>query len=126
MPLAGLDQVGRRTTAFAGIANESTRRSNHETIFGHLRSWWGVGRNGTLLDAATVLGVLTNECQPCSRSNGLTLTSLEDGSKQQAVVECLKSMRGLKQLRSGNYPIMAVSKNPREISSSPVGPYGMI
>ena len=51
------------------------------------------------------------ECKPCSRRNGLTLASLEARSNQQAVVECLESMKGLKQLRSGSYPIMAVSKN---------------
>jgi hypothetical protein len=97
--------------AFSGTGDESARRSRHETLFGHLRSWWGVGRNGLLWDAAKVFDVLTNECQAGSRSNGLRLTALENRSNQQAVVQCLKNIRGLKQLRSGQYPIMAVSKN---------------
>lgn len=98
-------------TAFAGTTDECTRRSSHETVYEHLRRWWGVGRNGTLWDAATIFGVLTNQGQPCSRSAGLTLPSLEDRASQKAVIECLESMKWLKQLRSGRYPIMAVSKN---------------
>jgi hypothetical protein len=98
-------------TAFTGTASESTRRSSHGILFGHLRSWWGLGRNGTLWDASTAFDVQINECEPCFRRNGLTLTSLEDKSNQQAVVECLENMRGVKQLRSGSYPIMALSKN---------------
>src|SRR5207253_1492757 len=105
-----LDLYRHAAIAFGGSADEFTRRARHETIFQHLRRWWGVGRNGRLWDAATAFDVLKNECQQASRTNGLTLTLLENRSNQQAVVECLESMRGLKKLRSGNYPIMAVSK----------------
>lgn len=98
-------------TAFASTADESTKRSRHETVFGHLRSWWGVGRNGTLWNAATAFDVLTNRCQACSRGNGLDLTTLGDRPSQQDVLACLSAMRGLKRLSSGKYPVMAVSKN---------------
>jgi hypothetical protein len=113
-----LDLYRRAVIAFDGRSDESTSTSNHETIFEHLRSWYGVGRNGVLWDAATLLGVLMKECKPCSRTSGVTLTSLAETSNQRAVVECLESMRGLKELRSRNFPVMAVSKtlhffNPR-------------
>jgi hypothetical protein len=113
-----LDLYRDAVIAYASHADESTRKSSHEAVFGRLRSWWGVGRNGMLWDAATVLSVLTDKCQPCSRSNGLTLRSLESTPNQQAVVECMDRMRGLKKLRSSKFPIMAVSKtlhffNPR-------------
>jgi hypothetical protein len=112
-----LDLYRSAVIAF-GRVDQSTRKSRHETVFRHLRSWYGVGRNGMLCDASTVFSVLTNGCQSCSRSSGVTLTSLAEKSNQQAVVDCLKSMRGLKRLRSGTFPIMAVSKtlhffNPR-------------
>jgi len=98
--------------AFAGTANDGTKRASHEKIFGQLRSSWGLGRNGTeLWQAAIVFDVLTNHCHPCSRSSRLTLATLEDEPDQKVVLGCLKSMRGLKKLRSGNYPVMAVSKN---------------
>jgi hypothetical protein len=97
--------------AFAGTSDERIRRASHEEVYGRLRSWWGVGRNGTLWERATVFDVLENNCRACSRSSGLTLNTLEDEQTQTAVVACLESMRGLKRLRSGHYPVMAVSKN---------------
>jgi hypothetical protein len=113
-----LDVYRRAIIAFAADADEPTKKSSHATVFGHLRRWYGVGRNGMLWDSATVLSVLTNECQPCSRSNGVTLRSLESTPNQQAVVECLDRMRDLKRLRTRTFPIMAVAKtlhffNPR-------------
>jgi hypothetical protein len=99
------------STAFAGTADERTRRASHEEVYWSLRSWWKVGRRGTLWDAGTVFDVLTGQCQACCRGSGLDLTRLEDHHEQQSVVTCLETVRNLKRLRSGNYPIMAVSKN---------------
>jgi hypothetical protein len=97
--------------AFGGTADERTRRASHEEVYWSLRSWWKVGRKGTLWDAATVFDVLTGQCQGCSRGSGLDLTRLEDDQDQQTVLACLERVRSLKRLRSGNYPVMAVSKN---------------
>src|SRR5262249_5490897 len=105
-----LDLYRDAVIAFAGRDSESTRKSSHETVFGHLRSWYGIGRNGKLRDASTVFSGLTNECQSCTRSSSITLKSLASTPNQQVVVECLESMRDLKKLRSRKFPIMAVSK----------------
>jgi hypothetical protein len=70
-----------------------------------------VGRRGRLWDAARVFHVLTNHCQACCRGRGLALTTLEDEQHQQTVVACLETVSNLKRSRSGNYPVMAVSKN---------------
>jgi hypothetical protein len=101
----------RGVVAFGGTADEATRRQSHAEIYGRLRSYWGVGRRGTLWDAATAFNVLTSRCGTCSRNSGLTLLTLGDKQSQRAVVNCLESLRGLKRLRSENYPVMAVSKN---------------
>ncbi len=98
-------------TAFASTADERTRRASHGEVYWSLRSWWKVGRRGTLWDAATVFDVLTGQCQECSRGSGLDVTGLEDDQHRQTVVACLETVRGLKRLRSGHYPVMAVSKN---------------
>jgi len=97
--------------AFAESGSEVERRAKHEEVYESLRKWWGVGRNGTLWDATKIFGVLTDHCQACSRSYGVNLATLENESQQQAILDCLKRLRGLKQLRSGKYPVMAVSKN---------------
>jgi hypothetical protein len=113
-----LDLYRDAVKAYASQHDESSRRSSHEAVFRHLRRWYGIGRNGELRDASTVFSVLTNGCQSCARISGITLKSLGSTQNQQAVVECLESMGGLKELRSGKFPIMAVSKtlhffNPR-------------
>jgi hypothetical protein len=106
-----LDLYRRAVVAFSGTDDEATRRASHEDVYGHLRSYWGVARNGTLWEAPKVFDMLTNQCRACSRISGLILVTLADEQQQRAVVTCLKAMRGLKRFRSGNYPIMAVSKN---------------
>ncbi len=106
-----LDLYRHGVVAFGGTADEATRRQSHQEISGHLRSYWGVGRKGTLWDARTTFDVLNSRCGACSCTSGLTLLTLGDEPSQRAVLDCLESVRGLKRLGSGSYPVMAVSKN---------------
>src|SRR5262245_61035263 len=105
-----LDLYRQAAIAFDDDAEDGLRRSTHEGIFEHLRRWYGVGRNGRLWDASTAFDALIS-CQRASRGGSLTLLGLDDEGNQQAVIGCLERMRELKQIRSGAYPIMAVSKN---------------
>lgn len=97
--------------AFGGRADETTRRASHGVVSEHLRGYWQVGRRGTLWDASATFDVLAGECGACARDSGVSLLTVAGEPEQRAVLECLESLRGLKALASGRYPVMAVSKN---------------
>jgi len=99
------------SVAFDMTASEAVRRENHLEVFRHLRRYWGIGRKGNLWTQNRVFDVLTTNCQPCSLHHGLTLMTLGNAESQDRVVHCLRELRELKTLKSGRYPVMAVSKN---------------
>ena len=105
-----LDMYRMAKRAFNGKSDEKCRRNEFDRIYGNLKSWWRISRNGSLASAETAFGLLTEECLDCSRSSGLTLMHLRDDSSQQIVVDCFRKVRELKKLKSGAFPVMAVSK----------------
>jgi hypothetical protein len=89
---------------------DSPSEAHYQEIYRRLRSYWAIGRNGRLWDASEIFHVLTNLCQACSRRN-LTLTTFGNEKSQRLVLDCLTKLTGLKKLKNGGYPVMAVSKN---------------
>jgi hypothetical protein len=115
-----LDLYQAAKQAFGSTLDEDDRRGKFDRIYGSLKSWWGVGRRGNLAAPDTVFALLTNKCGLCSRTSHITLINIHDRSCQASVVECLRRVRGLKKLKSGDFPVMAVSKflhffNPRTV-----------
>jgi hypothetical protein len=105
-----LDLYRAAKRAFEPAVDGDTERPHFDTIYGDMKRWWGIGRNGNLATSDTVFALLKAECGPCSRTSGITLMNVHDRSCQESVVECLRKVRELKKLKSGDYPVMAVSK----------------
>lgn len=105
-----LDMYRLAKRAFDGKSEENCRRGEFDKIYGNLKSWWRISRNGNLASAEMTFALLSKECLDCSRSKGLTLMNLREASSQQIVVDCLREVRELKKLKSGAFPVMAVSK----------------
>lgn len=109
---------GEALRAFDSNLDETTRRAAFATIYQRLRKFWQAGRNGALLPESETFDLLERHCHRSHRESGLMLPELSAEHGQEAVLECLQQAGAIKRLRSGTYPVMAVSKtlhffNPR-------------